>query len=328
MAYSQRSSNSSKQYTYKDDGPYQQADRRTSRDEPRRTHREESRHSTHREESRHSTHREESRHSTHRDEPRHSTHSRREGPSKDPVKLPPMRYKLTKLTQAQTLLQIAIKTNGFCDMSANSADWIQRDVRSREFSSFGSIPAPKDMSVVEKIIGEDDYYLKLTTKNHEMDYICYDSETEEFQVWGEYQCCIRALNEIRYRIHKIETRLAMPVQTVLRSDDYDEDTDPAKHFSDYTEHFSDYAEQQSIPFEKVERVAYSKFATSQMTKMGNTLGKGLGAKGTGRIEPINPVSDLGGRTNKSTTGLGYVSPLPCDIFKPEFLLEDNSNEVL
>ena len=232
-----------------------------------------------------------------------------------------MRYKLTKLTQAQTLLQIAIKTNGFCDMSANTADWIQRDVRNREFSSFGSIPAPKDMSVVEKIIGAEDYYLKLTTKNHEMDYICYDSETEEFQVWGEYQCCIRALNEMRYRIHKIETRLAMPVQTVLRSDDYDEDTDPAKHFSDY-------AEEQSIPFEIVERVAYSKFATKQMTKMGNTLGKGLGAKGTGRVEPINPVADLGGRTNKSTTGLGYVLPLPCDIFKPEFSLEDNSNEVL
>ena len=160
---------------------------------------------------------------------RHMDNPAKRDESKEQVKLPPIRYKLTKLTQAQTLKQIACKTSGFYDMSIISADWIQRDVRSREFSSYGTFPAPQDMKIVQTIIGEDNYYLKLTTKKHNMDYIYYDDENGEFQFWGEYQCCIRALNEIRYRIHKIETRM---VQKVVRSDNYDEDTDVAlQHFS-------------------------------------------------------------------------------------------------
>ena len=142
---------------------------------------------------------------------------------KEQVSIPPMRYKLTKLTQAKTLVQIAEKTQGFYDMSVHSADWVQRDVRSREFSSFGSYPAPRDMNVVESIVGEDNYYLKLTTKNHNMDYICHDADKEEFQFWGEYQCCIRAMNELRYRMEKIKMRTEKSEQKTHRS--YNEEDD-------------------------------------------------------------------------------------------------------
>lgn len=135
------------------------------------------------------------------------SHSLRETPPPPSYAIiPPMRYKLTKLTQGQTLVQIASKTQGFYEMSANSADWIQRDVRSREFSSFGSYPASYDSYVVDTIIGKDNYYLKITMKKHDMDYICYDKEKNEFQFWGDYLCCIRAMNELRYRIHTIEER--------------------------------------------------------------------------------------------------------------------------
>ena len=130
--------------------------------------------------------------------------------TREKVSMPPMRYKLTKLTPAQTLSKIASLTNGFYDLSVSSADWIQRDVRSREFSSFGSIKAPQSADAVKQIIGHDDYYLTLTTKNHNVDYIKYDQEKNEFHFWGEYQCCIKAMNELRYRIFKIESRLPKP----------------------------------------------------------------------------------------------------------------------
>ena len=136
----------------------------------------------------------------------HSHNSRETPPPPSYAIIPPMRYKLTKLTQGQTLAQIASKTQGFYEMSVNSADWIQQDVRSREFSSYGSYPAPYDLYIVDKVVGKDNYYLKMTMKKHDMDYICHDPLNNVFQFWGEYQCCIRAMNEIRYRVHIIEER--------------------------------------------------------------------------------------------------------------------------
>ena len=134
--------------------------------------------------------------------------------TREKISVPPMRYKLTKLTQAQTLSKIASLTSGFYDMSVSSADWVQRDVRSREFSSFGSIKAPESADIVTQIVGQDNYYLKLTTKNHDVDFIMYDKEKNEFHFWGEYQCCIKAMNELRYRICKIESRQVKPVEAV------------------------------------------------------------------------------------------------------------------
>ncbi len=120
--------------------------------------------------------------------------------------LPQMRYKLKKLTQEQTLIQISELTSGFYFMSPNSADWIQCDVRSREFTSFGKIPGPDNVKYVNMINGDNDYFLKLTSKKHNIDYIWYDKEKNEFHFWGEYQCCIKSMNELRYRIHKVVER--------------------------------------------------------------------------------------------------------------------------
>ena len=133
----------------------------------------------------------------------------------DKVSMPPMRYKLTKLTQAQTLSKIASLTSGFYEMSVSAADWVQRDVRSREFSSFGSLKAPQSADAVKQIVGQDNYYLKLTTKNHDIDFLCYDKEKNEFHFWGEYQNCIKAMNELRYRVFKIESRTAKPIPAVV-----------------------------------------------------------------------------------------------------------------
>lgn len=243
--------------------------------------------------------------------------SRREEPSrqrreeKEQLSIPPMRYKLTKLTQAQTLTEIAIKTQGFYDLSTYSADWIQRDVRSREFSSFGNLLMPRQLNVVDTVIGEDNYYLKLTTKNHNMDYICYDRDNNELQFWGEYQCCVRAMNELRYRLIKIQTRHEEKIQRKWPvskcSNDNSEErqrNDDEIQVRDY-----DYDERSSHGSSTVLDPSYSPVSIKNMAKMGFVSGKGLGATGSGRIEPVNPIKDLGGRSSKSYYGIGFTEPV-------------------
>ena len=234
------------------------------------------------------------------------------------VSIPPMRYKLTKLTQGQTLMQIAMKTQGFYSMSTRSADWVQRDVRSREFSSYGSYPAPRDRSITHTIIGEDNYYLKLTMKNHDMDYICYDSDKNEFQFWGEYQCCIRAMNELRYRIEKIKNRMEKDGHTtqlekqwpvskcspVPNDDDYRDDNNDSSAYCPPSPTY-DYDFAYDIPLTNV-APAYSNVAVNQMQKMGFVEGNGLGSKNSGRLNPLNPVDDLGGRSYNHHHGLGFT----------------------
>ena len=50
-----------------------------------------------------------------------------------------------------------------------------------------------------------------------------------------------------------------------------------------------------------------------MNKMGFISGKGLGSKHTGRIDPINPIKDIGGRMYNRRYGLGYTKPVPVSV---------------
>ena len=251
---------------------------------------------------------------------------RREEPSrireeKEQLSIPPMRYKLTKLTQAETLTEIAIKTQGFYELSTYSADWIQRDVRSREFSSFGSLLMPRQTNVIDTVIGEDNYYLKLTMKNHNMDYICYDKDNNELQFWGEYQCCVNAMNELRYRLVKIQTRN----DNINDKKHYDnkkwqwpvsryspKEEQPTERIVDQEIEQLNFEHLQIGPIaaETVLDISYSKIAVEQMNKMGFVQGAGLGATGTGRLTPVNPVEDLGGRPYNNHFGLGFTVPEP------------------
>ena len=272
-------------------------------------------------------------------------YNERAPPREQKVSIPPMRYKLTKLTQAQTLTQIASVTQGFYNMSINSADWVQRDVRSREFSSFGSYSAPRDYNTIVTIMGEDNYYLKLTMKNHDMDYICYDADKNEFQFWGEYQCCIKAMNELRYRIEKIKARMEKSESSNKNQAKEPKEQWPVSKYSSREEEAYVPESPTYIPmtmptsfdwgsiegeFTFKEDVghasysvdaSYSVVAKEQMKKMGFVDGVGLGSKGTGRIEPISHVKDLGGRSsNRDCTGLGFTYQSAV-LLEPAALLE-------
>ena len=122
---------------------------------------------------------------------------------KPKVIMPPMHYCLEKLTQLEARYQIASLTHDFYDLPHEIADWILWDINSRQFTSFGYIPAPPNVEMVKQIIGIDGYYLKLTTANCGVDFIWHNRVSNEFHFWGEYKRCIKAMNEIRYRICKM-----------------------------------------------------------------------------------------------------------------------------
>ena len=121
---------------------------------------------------------------------------------KKKVFVPPMRYPLTKLGCFETIMNIVELTHGLKDLPKDVARAIEKDVCSREFSYYGFIPAPPSVDMVKQIIGIDGYYLKLTTQKSGVNFIWHDRDRNEFQFWGDYQNCIRAMNEIRYRICK------------------------------------------------------------------------------------------------------------------------------
>lgn len=223
----------------------------------------------------------------HRAEPKYKAEPKYRAETK--VSIPQMRYKLSKRTQAQTLTEIAMKTSGFFDLSPNEADWVQRDVRSREFSSFSSLPVPDncDGTTIQKIIGNDNYYLKLTIKNHDMDFIYYDDYTKEFQFWGEYQCCIKAMNELRYRIHMV---IAREEEQARQEPPVTAEINPKPH--------------------------YNSKALRLMSKMGYKKGTGMGLSQKGRLEPIDPIEELGGRTYNRNYGFGYTGCAP-EVQEPE-----------
>ena len=58
---------------------------------------------------------------------------------------------------------------------------------------------------------------------------------------------------------------------------------------------------------------FGKVSQEQMNKMGFISGKGLGSKHTGRIDPINPIKDIGGRMYNRRYGLGYTKPVPVPV---------------
>jgi hypothetical protein len=282
--------------------------------------------------------------SSYQEEKRYRDSKRHSNESNEKVTMEPIRYRLKKLTQVQTIMQISNLTRGFYDLSASSADWIQRDVRSREFSSLGSIEAPTSRELCDKIIGDQDYFLKLTTKNHNVDFIYYDDRANEFLFWGEYQCCIRAMNELRYRVLKITGR--EDKKSGLTKKDVIFVGEKANHYrSDYRScspeymptspeyvptspeyvptspeyvptspaYGRDWASEDPIPFETLNEdhlvsleEKYSKTITQQMSKMGFKSGDGLGLKNNGRVKPINPIEELGGRTHNRHYGLGFT----------------------
>lgn len=77
-----------------------------------------------------------------------------------------------------------------------------RELRQRH-TVFAYIPAPTDTEVIQRVIGKNGYYFKLTTQKCGVDFIWHDREHDMFLVWGSSNYkVVKALNCINYRIVK------------------------------------------------------------------------------------------------------------------------------
>ena len=70
-------------------------------------------------------------------------------------------------------------------------------------TTFGMFNAPTNSNALKMIIGEDGYFLKLTTRNCDVDIIWHDRQNNRFLFWGPSMYnVIQAMNQIRSRIIK------------------------------------------------------------------------------------------------------------------------------
>jgi len=127
---------------------------------------------------------------------------------------PPKKYDLIKLPPIETLKQIAMITDGFYLMTLTLADFIQRDVRGRDFSYYGTIPAPLcgGIDMIEEIVGVNDKHLNDLIKDYNMDFIYYSGTKREFQFWGDYKNCTKAMDATHRWINKISKKYMDKVQ--------------------------------------------------------------------------------------------------------------------
>ena len=74
---------------------------------------------------------------------------------------------------------------------------------SKKHTVFAYIPAPTNKEVIQRVIGKNGYYFKLTTQKCEVDFIWHDRDHDMFLVWGSSNYkVVKALNCINYRIVK------------------------------------------------------------------------------------------------------------------------------
>ncbi len=135
--------------------------------------------------------------------------------SSQQIMVPPMRYDLKQGTSNNImghLNSLNIMTTTAAGPVQDSIERFKETLRLRHekkhFTTFGYIPAPPDSDVTRQVIGKDGHFFKMTTTLCEVDFIWHDRVNQMFLFWGSSTFkVVKALNSIRWRIHKIYTNL-------------------------------------------------------------------------------------------------------------------------
>ena len=125
--------------------------------------------------------------------------------------IPPMQYDLKSHTCDQINLFIkqqiewgAYPTPDAIQKVTTFLQTIDQKYKKREFTlTYGYIPAPPHSQVTRRVIGKDGYFFKMTTALSGVEFIWHDRVTNMFLFWGSSVFkVVRAMNSIRWRIHK------------------------------------------------------------------------------------------------------------------------------
>ena len=144
-----------------------------------------------------------------------SNFDKSEKSSQQKFMVPPMKYDLVQGTSNNImghLNSLNIITTTAAGPVQDSIERFKETLRLRHekkhFTTFGYIPAPPDSDVTRQVIGKDGHFFKMTTTLCEVDFIWHDRVNQMFLFWGSSTFkVVKALNSIRWRIHKIYTNL-------------------------------------------------------------------------------------------------------------------------
>lgn len=102
------------------------------------------------------------------------------------------------------LEEICGVTNNFTYMSEEFKRILFFRIGNRNWpTTFGMFNAPTYLDTIKKIIGIDGHFLKLTTRNCNVDMIWHDRRNNMFVFWGpSIYTVVQAMNHIRNRIIK------------------------------------------------------------------------------------------------------------------------------
>jgi hypothetical protein len=123
--------------------------------------------------------------------------------SQAPYTIPPKAYLLR--TTSHPIEEIGTYTNLFQQIPEPYREFLFRRLcdRARLETLYSDLPAPCDVEILKRIIGENGHYLKLTTANCNVDFIWHDREAKVFRFWAPKKYnLIQAMNIIRGRIIK------------------------------------------------------------------------------------------------------------------------------
>ena len=127
-------------------------------------------------------------------------------------KLVPMKYDLQKVNPYAALKHISELTLGSPMIDTGFMLNLYNNLLDRygvKDTVFGFMPAPDSNYITRQVIGKDGYFFKLTTTKCEADFIWHDSNNKMFLFWGSNNFrVVKAMNAIRWRIHKINLEYA------------------------------------------------------------------------------------------------------------------------
>jgi len=155
--------------------------------------------------------------------------SEKSSQQKQQIMVPPMRYDLKQGTSNNIMdhlnsLNIITTAGPLADSIERFKETLRLRHENKHFTTFGYIPAPPDSDVTRQVIGKDGYFFKMTTTLCEVDFIWHDRVNQVFLFWGSSTFnVVKALNSIRWRIHKLYTNLReqQQVQQATTTTQYD-----------------------------------------------------------------------------------------------------------
>jgi hypothetical protein len=123
--------------------------------------------------------------------------------NQQPYQVPPKVYLLRSTTHP--IEEIGLHTDMFQKIQEPYREFLFRRLcdRAKLETMYSELPAPSDVEILKRIIGENGHYLKLTTGNCNVDFIWHDRDAKLFRFWAPKKySLIQAMNIIRGRIIK------------------------------------------------------------------------------------------------------------------------------